>query len=241
MIALRLELLLSVDLNAGAHGGSSDTGLDVLALCCCGLCLDDSADECDIVVVQLLCAEADLTDGAVDDVGLVQTVLNLTSLSIVDSLLDVGGDGAGLGRGHQTLGAKDLTQTTDGTHHVGGSDNGIELEPVFLLDLLNQIHAASVICAGFLCLVNALGLAENENADGLTGAVGQNDSAADLLVSVTAVNTELYVQLDGLVELCLACGANQGQCLHGIIECLLINELGALFIILTSKHFSLSS
>ena len=69
---IKSKLLLGVDLNAGAHGGGGDAGLDILTLGGGGLCLDDSADEGDIVVIKLLRAEADLADGAVDDVGLVQ-------------------------------------------------------------------------------------------------------------------------------------------------------------------------
>ena len=90
---------------------------------------------------------------------------------------------------------------------------------------LDEIHAACVICAGFEGFVNALGLAEAQDADGLAGAVGENDSAADLLVSVTAIDTELDVQLDGFIELCLACADNELQRFLGIIECLLIYEL----------------
>ena len=172
-----------------------------------------------------------------DDVGLVQTVLDLTGLSLGDSLLDVRGDGAGLRRRHQALRSEDLTETANGTHHVGAGDNGIELKPVLLLDLLDEIHAACVVSAGCESLFNALRLAEAQDADGFTGAVGQDDRAADLLVSVTAVNTELDVQLDGLVELGLAGADNKIQSLHGIIECLLIDELCALFIIFTSKQF----
>ncbi len=44
-------------------------------------------------------------------------------------------------------------------------------------------------------------LADSENANVLTCTVGKYDSAADLLVSVTAVNAELYVKLNGFVKL----------------------------------------
>ena len=54
------ELLLSVDLHTGTHGGSGDAGADILALGGSGLGLDDSADESCIVLKQLLCAETEL-------------------------------------------------------------------------------------------------------------------------------------------------------------------------------------
>ena len=172
-----------------------------------------------------------------DDIGLVQTVLDLTGLGFLDSLADVGGDGAGLGGGHQTLGPEDLTETADGAHHFGVGDDGVELEPVLLLDLLNVLHAAGIVGAcgeGFLDL---FGRAEHEDADGLAGAVGQHDGAADLLVGVAAVDAELHVQLDGLVELGLAGVDDQLEGLLGIIQGLLIDELSALFIVFTSKQF----
>ena len=220
-----LKLLLSVDLDAGAHGGSGDAGSDILALCGCGLCLDDSTDECYIVVIKLLSTEADLADGAVDDVGLVETVLNFTGLGFGNCLLEVGGDSTGLRGRHEALRSEDLTETADGAHHVGAGDNGIELKPVFLLNLLNELHAAGIVGACSHDLVNALGLAENKDANALAGSVGENDGATDLLVRVTAVNTELDVQLDGLVELCLAGGAYKTEGFLGIVKCLLIYEL----------------
>ena len=74
------------------------------------------------VLTELLSAEGSLADGAVDDVGLVKTVLDLTGLSLVNSLGDIGGNGACLGGGHKASGAENLTETADETHHVRGSD-----------------------------------------------------------------------------------------------------------------------
>ena len=113
------------------------------------------------------------------------------------------------GAGHQALGAEQLTETADDAHHVGGGDDGVELEPVLALDLLDQLLAAGVVGASRLGLFLALGLAEDEHADALAGAVGQHDGAADLLVGVTGVDAELDVQLDGLVELGAAGLANE--------------------------------
>ena len=137
----RLDILGGVDLDTGAHGGGDGAGTDILALGSGGLGLDDSLDQGVHVLLQLLNAEGNLTDGAVDDVGLVQTILDLTGLNLLDGSADIGGHGTGLGGGHQTLGAQDLTQTADDTHHVGGSDDHVELEPVLLSGLLDQIHA----------------------------------------------------------------------------------------------------
>ena len=65
--------LSGVDFDAGAHGGSQDAGLDILTLCSGGLCLDDSGKQGVEVLSQLVSTKGCLADGAVDDVGLVQT------------------------------------------------------------------------------------------------------------------------------------------------------------------------
>ena len=172
-----------------------------------------------------------------DDVGLVQTILDLTGFRLLNGLGGVGSHGAGLGRGHQTLGAQDLTQTTHNAHHVGGGDDHVEVEPVFLLDLLHQVHLAHVIGAGGLGSLGLVALGEHQDADGLAGAVGQHDGAADLLVSVTGVHAQLDVQLHGLVELGGSGLADQLQTLLGVVQRSLVDLLGALLIFLTSKHF----
>jgi len=236
VIRYRLDILGGVDLDAGAHGGSDGAGTDILTLGSCGLSLHNSADQSVHVLLQLLGTEGDFADGAVDDVGLVQTVLDLTSLDFLDSSADIGGHGAGLGGGHQTLGAQNLTQTANDTHHVGGSDDHVELEPVLLGDLLNQLHAANIVSAGSLSVLDLGVLGEDQNAAGLTGAVGQNDCATDLLVSVTGVNAQLDVQLDGLVELSGSTLHDQIQSFVGIILNRAVNQLCALLILFASKQ-----
>ena len=171
-----------------------------------------------------------------DDVGLVQTILDFTSLDLLDSSSNVGGNGAGLGGGHQTLGAQDLTKTANNAHHVGRSDNDVEVEPVFLGDLLDQLHAADIVSASSLCLFNLCVLSENQNAAGLAGAVGQNNCATDLLVCVTGVNAQLDMQLDGLVELSRSTLHDQIQGFGGVILNSAIDQLRAFLILFASKQ-----
>ena len=76
---------------------------------------------------------------------------------------------------------------------------------------------------------------EDENARGLTGTVGQDDRAADLLVGVTGVDAQLDVQLDGLVELRGSGLADQAEALCGVIlRILLFDLLGSILILFTS-------
>ena len=81
----QLQVLSSADLDTGAHGGSDGAGTDILTLCSSGLSLHDSLNQGVHVLSQLLGAERHLAEGAVDDVGLVQTVLDLTSLDFLNS------------------------------------------------------------------------------------------------------------------------------------------------------------
>ena len=93
LIAGGLEYALNeaprVDLDARTHGGSDHTGFDILALCRSGFRLDDRAEQGVEVLLELLRAERDLTDRAVDDVGFVETVLDLTGFRLLDRLGDI--------------------------------------------------------------------------------------------------------------------------------------------------------
>ena len=171
-----------------------------------------------------------------DDVGLVQAVLDLTSLGLLNRLGDVHRNGAGLGVRHEALGAQDLTEAADNAHHVRGSDDDVIVEEVLVLDLRDHVLCADILCASSRGLVSLGALGEYQHADLLAGAVRQDDRAADLLVCVTGVNAQLDVQLDGLVELCL-CGRNNGcKRLSGIVQLGTIYQLCALYILFTFAH-----
>ena len=86
-------VLQGVQTDARAHGGGDGSALEVGTLCSSGLCLCNSAHHGIQVGVQLLSAKGCLAHGNVDDVLLVQTVLDLTSLSLGNSLAQVGSNG----------------------------------------------------------------------------------------------------------------------------------------------------
>ena len=228
--------LHAVELDAGAHGGGEHEALDVGTLGGSGLCLDDSIHEGVQVLSELFLAEAYLADGAVADIGLINTILNLTGFNIGNSLGNIHGNGAALGVGHQALRAEDTTDAADNAHHIGGCYADIESKPVFGLDLLYHILITYEISACFECFASLIALCEDENADGLTGAVGQNDCAADLLICVTGVNTEADMGFDGLVKLCLTGGDDDFETLFGIVQLLLIEKLYAFVILLAMLH-----
>ena len=176
-----------------------------------------------------------------NDVGLVQTILDLTGLGLLNGLGNIGGYGTGLGRGHQTLRAQHLTETAHHAHHVRAGDDHIEIKPVFLLDLFHQIHIANEVGAGSLGSLSLIALGEHQHTDSLAGAVGQHDCAANLLVSVTGVNAQLHVKLNSLVKLGLSGLADEVHALSGFILSALVDQLGALLIFLASKQCYSSS
>ena len=77
------------DLDTGAHGRGGDTGTDVLTLRSGRLRTDDSVGQRQQVFGQLFDAEGNLADRAVDDVGSVETVFNLTGFQILNGLRNV--------------------------------------------------------------------------------------------------------------------------------------------------------
>ena len=231
-----LLVLAGGNLHAGAHGGGQDAASDILALSSGGLGLDNSVDQGLEVLGQLLSAERNLANGAVDDVGLIETVLDLTSLDLLNGSGHIGGHGASLGGGHQAFGAQDLTETADNTHHIGGSNDDVEIEPVLLGDLLHQLHAADIVSASLFGLVHLGVLGEHQNLAGLAGTVGQNDGTADLLVSVTGVNAELDVDLDGLVKLGGGGLDNEAHGLGNVILNAAVDQLSAVGIFFTSEQ-----
>ena len=170
-----------------------------------------------------------------DDVLLVQAVLDLTGLGFLDGLAQVGGHGAGLGVGHQAARSEQLAETADLAHHVGGGDHDVEVHEA-ALDLGDQIVVTDDISAGSLGGGSRGALGDGADADGLAGAVGQHDGAADLLVGVTAVNAQADVQLNGLVELGGGQLAGQLQRLGHIIQFGGIDLLGSVDIMLAVFH-----
>src|SRR6185312_15216949 len=122
------------------------------------------------------------------------------ALDVVDSLGDVVGDGAGLRVRHQVAGTQNLTQTANLAHEVRGGNGCVEVGPA-ALDLFDQFVGANEVGAGCDCCLGALTRCENEDAGGLTGAVGQVDRATDHLVGLARVYTQAEGNLNGGVEL----------------------------------------
>ncbi len=136
-----------------------------------------------------------------NDVCLVQSVFNLTSLDIVHCLRHVHRNGTSLRVRHQALRSKDTAQTSDNAHHIRCRHYYVEIKPAFVLDLRNELLcsyklsacSSRLICLGILCKYQYTHL--------LTSTVRQYNRATDLLVCVTSVTACSDMNFDGLVKL----------------------------------------
>ena len=171
-----------------------------------------------------------------DNVCLVKTVLDLTSLDLLDSLGHIHGYGSGLRVRHQALGSKYTAQTSYNAHHIRCSDYYIEIQPAFVLDLRNQLLSSNEVCACSQSLVSLCVLCEYQHACSLSCSVGKNYSAADLLICVTSVAAGADVSLDGLIEFCGSKLLYDSYCLFFIILSLFVVELCSLNILLSMFH-----
>ena len=123
------------------------------------------------------------------------------ALSSLDRLRDVGGDRTDLRVRHQAARTEDAADLTDLHHHVRRRDEGVELEPVLLGDLLDVLVRAREVGACFEGFLRLVGLRDDEDALGLAGTGGHHDRAADHLVGVLRVDAEANRRVDRLVPL----------------------------------------
>jgi len=236
-LMLELNTILgSVYLDTNAHSRSNDYALEVLTLCSSRLSLNYSIHKGVEVLLELSSAEGSLADRAVDDVGLVETVLDLTCLSIGNSLSNIGGNGTCLGVRHKSTGSEDLTETAYNAHHVGGCDNNVEIHPVFLHDLVNEIHTAYELSACTLSSLELILLAEYKDSNALTCTVGEYNCASYLLISVTGVNAQTDMSLDSFVKFCLSALSCEIESLRSIIKLSSVNYLSGVNILLAMFH-----
>src|SRR5690606_6499177 len=101
---------------------------------------------------------------------------------------------------HKATRAQHLAETADQRHHVRRRDTAIELD-LARLHRLDQVLRANDISAGRLRLFGLLALGEHSYAHATPSAVRQVDDAADHLIRMARVDTEIHRHLDRLVEL----------------------------------------
>ena len=171
-----------------------------------------------------------------NDVGLIETVLNLTGLCVGNSLSNVRSNGTCLGRGHESARSENFTETADKAHHVGSGDSNVKFHPALALNSCNKVFSADNLSAcGFGCLC-VIALCKNSNANLLARSVGKDNSTANLLVGVTGVNTEADMGFDGFVKFC-GCGLYcEFESVRRIIKCCSVKKLCAFNILFSMFH-----
>src|ERR1700712_1038788 len=186
----RLRKRVDVDRDARAEGRRNGALGDVAALRGARLLANDLVERSADVLAQLVGREADLAGDEVHVGVLVDAELDLAALDLRDSLRHVGGDGAGLRVGHEATRAEYLSETADLAHELRGRDGGVE-RGVASGYLLDELVATDLVGAGSDCCFGRRARCEDDDAGGLAGSVGKYHGAANHLVSLTRVDTEL--------------------------------------------------
>ena len=155
-----------------------------------------------------------------DDAGAVGTEFQFAGLEFLDRGLEVRGDGAGLGVGHQATGAENPTQLGHLGHHVGGGNQQVEIH-FALADAFHQVFFTGEFGTGGFGFSHLLTAGHHGDAHGLTGAVGQSHGGAQLLVGVLRIDAEAHMGLHRLVEFRVGVVLHQGNRLEGCVSTVL--------------------
>ena len=168
---MRFLELEGVELDARAHRGADDDALEVGALRCGRLRLDDGIHQRGQVLFELVSAKRRFADRAVHDAGFVDAIFHLTGFDVGDGFGDVHGDRTALRVRHEAFRAEHATDATDDAHHIRGRDANVELKPVLGLDLFHEVFVANIVGAGFLRFAGFVSLCKDEDADFFTRTV----------------------------------------------------------------------
>ena len=137
-----------------------------------------------------------------DNICLVQSVLNLTSLDIVDCFCNVHCYCTSLRVWHKTLRSEYTSETSNNTHHVRCSNYNIKVKPSFILDLRDKLVSAYKISSCCFCFFCLCILCEYKDTNFLSCSVRKNYSTTDLLICVTSVTTCSDMSFDCLIKFC---------------------------------------
>src|SRR5262249_16556842 len=155
-----------------------------------------------VVPDEYLFGKRSLADPGLDDPGLFDTELDRAALGALYRVRDVHGHRANLWVRHDTARAKHLAETADQRHQVGGRNAAVEIDLAFA-HFFNEVFRADNVCPSAFCLIGFGATGEHADAQSATGTIRQRDHAADHLIRMGWIDTEVHRNFDGLVELCL--------------------------------------
>ena len=135
-----------------------------------------------------------------NDRRLVDAELHFAGLDLLNRFRDVESHRAGLRIGHQPARTEDLSELSDGTHHVGSGDHRVEVDPAFL-DLRHHVVAADHVGTRFLRFLLFFAGGDHQHALQLSGSVREHGRSTDHLIGVFWIDSKKHRQFDRLIEL----------------------------------------
>ncbi len=134
-----------------------------------------------------------------DDTGFFNAEFNCTALGSLNSTGNINSHSTDFRVWHHAARAENLTQTTNEWHHVRGSNAAIEID-IAGIDGFEQVFRTNDIRTGFLSFFSFVTTGKYSNANSTTCTVWQINNAANHLVSMTWIYTEIHRNFDSFVE-----------------------------------------
>src|SRR5882672_6690945 len=190
-----------VQINARAHGRSYRNALNVTPLNRSWTHLNDGIDKGLSIFAQLLTGKFDLANRCMDDACFIHTELDLTGLYFLNCFGHIKGHRSRFGIWHQATRTQNLTELTDGSHHIRGGNAGIKINPASG-NFLNNIVSTDDIGAGRFRFADLVARSDHAYLFRLAQTVWQNHSPANHLVRMLGIHTQPHMHFNGLIEFC---------------------------------------
>src|SRR5690554_4764426 len=149
-------------------------------------------------------AERGFTDRKVNDALLINTVFYFTGFRLGDCFCNIGSNGARFRVWHESARTKESSVFTKAWHELRRCNQYVKIE-LFFIELLQEILSPDNIGACFFGFFVLVFWCEYGNSDCLTGSMRQAYGSANILVSLTRVDTECYMDFHAAVEFCGCC------------------------------------
>src|SRR5579884_2808011 len=173
---------------ARPHGGANGSAFYIFAFCGCRLGSDHRLDQRIGVFEQLGRREAHLAYGSVNDTCFIHAKLYLACFGLLDRFGDLSGYCTGFRVWHESARSQNFSEPAHRAHHIGGCNHRIEVEPVFILDAIDDFFATGEIGPGFERLSNLISGSDHQNSLGFAQTVGQNHGTAHHLIGMFRID-----------------------------------------------------
>ena len=198
------------------------------------------------VVVRMTCGIPQVIKGNLADRGLyvtgfIGTVLNLTSFDFIYGTGYIHGNRSDFWVRHEAFRTEEFTKAANHTHHVRRCYADVKVEPA-AFDLVSELFSTNKVSTCILSFLSFCTAGKNKNSLGFTSTMGQNQSTADLLVSILRIDTEANGAFNSAVEFGDGSLFNQFNSFFRSICLASFDQLCSIGILLTSfSHCTFSS